>query len=170
MYVSFGTVIWRYDSREALAALEAIATALGGATPDPARVAALARPNVKVERYVDQWSVLREANVFVTHQGLNSTHEAIFHGVPMLSYPFFWDQPALAATCERLGLALPLAASPRGPIAAADVTAALDLLVRRRDAMRLALSRALEWERSTIAGRPAVVDRVLALASGSAVP
>ena len=56
---------------------------------------------------MDQWAVLGETDLFVTHHGLNSTHEAIFNRVPMLSYPFFWDQPGLAAKCQAFGIARP---------------------------------------------------------------
>ena len=50
----------------------------------------------------------RGRRVFVTHHGLNSTHEAIYHRTPMLSYPFFGDQPYLANRCRDLGLSVPL--------------------------------------------------------------
>jgi UDP:flavonoid glycosyltransferase YjiC (YdhE family) len=101
VYVSFGTVIWRYYAVTALSALNTLAAALGrmenvqavislgGTELTIEKLAALLRPNVSVESYVDQWEVLQEADVFFTHHGLNSTHEAIFHGVPMVSYPFF---------------------------------------------------------------------------------
>jgi hypothetical protein len=32
---------------------------------------------VSIERDVDQWQILQEADLFVTHHGLNSTHRAI---------------------------------------------------------------------------------------------
>ena len=37
------------------------------------------------------------ADAFVTHSGMNSTHEALFHKMSMVSYPIFADQPGLAA-------------------------------------------------------------------------
>ena len=46
--------------------------------------------------------VLAAADVFVTHHGLNSTHESIAERVPMLSYPFQWDQPGMAERCQAL--------------------------------------------------------------------
>jgi UDP:flavonoid glycosyltransferase YjiC (YdhE family) len=173
VYVSFGTVIWRYYAREALQALAAISGAiaaradahavisLGGADADAAK---LARRNVTVARYVDQRGILAEADVYVTHHGLNSTHEAIYHGVPMLSYPFFWDQPELARKCQGFGLAVPLASTPRAPIGPADVEAALATLLARRGPVRQALGRARGWEEAVVANRSSVLRRIAALA------
>jgi UDP:flavonoid glycosyltransferase YjiC (YdhE family) len=175
IYASFGTVVWRYWAREALAALGVIADAvaampeargvlsLGRAPVAPADVRALVRPNVSVASYVDQWAVLREADVFVTHHGLNSTHEAIFAGVPMISYPFFWDQPSLAAKCQDLGLAIALVETARDPLRAGDVTAALAELDRRRPAIVGQLAQARAWERRTLAGREEVLQHIVDL-------
>lgn len=175
VYISFGTVVWRSYATEALAALDAIADALsryprargvislGGTTLDAAAMRALTRPNVTVHDFVDQWAILREADVFITHHGLNSTHEAIYHGVPMISHPFFWDQPALAAKCQAFGLAIPLTGAPRGAVTEARVHAALAALHERRDPMRAALAAAKNYELQVIAARPDVLDRILAL-------
>lgn len=172
IYVSFGTVVWRYYEREALLALAAISEAiaerpdaeavisLGGAEVD---AGALARKNVQVARYVDQRKLLARADAYVTHHGLNSTHEAIFHGVPMLSYPFFWDQPALARACQRFGLAVPLGHRPRAPIGPRDVGAALDALRDRLPAIRGALATARGWEEAVVANRSSVLRRIATL-------
>jgi UDP:flavonoid glycosyltransferase YjiC (YdhE family) len=172
VYVSFGTVIWRYYRQEAIRALEAIGEALsrrddvsalvslGGYDVD---VPGLAAPNVRVEPYVDQWRALSEAHLFVTHHGLNSTHEAAYWRVPMLSYPFFWDQPGLAAKCAELGIAVPLANGLRAPIAAADVARALGEIDARGGEMRRRLDEARRWEENVVAGRAAVTRRILAL-------
>ena len=177
VYVSFGTVVWRYWAEEALAALAAISEALGtrqdvraivslgGTDLDADAVDSIARPNIRVEEWVEQWHVLQHADVFVTHQGLNSTHEAIYNLVPMLSYPFFSDQPALAERCRSLGLAVPLAHLPRAPIDAPAVDAALVELLESREELEARLTEAREWEREVIAGRREVLDRVTALAS-----
>jgi hypothetical protein len=84
----------------------------------------------------------------------------------MLSYPFFWDQPGLAAKCAALGIAIPLTTEPRGPISARDVDRALDEVGARGDAMRLRLEEARRWEERVVAGRAAVTRQVLALAAG----
>ena len=179
IYVSFGTVVWRYYAEEALRALTTIVETVGddartrllislGRHPlEPQARAALSHASTTIESYVDQWRVLEEADLFVTHHGLNSTHEAIFHAVPMVSYPFFWDQPALAAKCQERGLAVPLVSAPRAGITAGDVEDAIATAARRGDAMRLALSEAGRRERDVVAARPAVLERVLALAASA---
>lgn len=174
VYASFGTVVWRYYEAEALSALEAISEALsrmndavalvslGGRGPTE-RTVRLARRNVRLENYVDQWNALREASVFITHQGLNSTHEAIFHETPMISYPFLSDQPGLAKRCQELGLAVPLVKALRGSIDPDDVCSALACVTAPRHAMQARLVQARRWELETIRTRGAVIERILRL-------
>jgi UDP:flavonoid glycosyltransferase YjiC (YdhE family) len=105
--------------------------------------------------------VLEEADVFVTHHGPGSTHEAIFNGVPMISYPFnIWDQPALAEKCRRLGLAIPLTDSLRGPVREEDVRAAFAELSRTRESMQSDLAQARDWELQVIPDRDDVLRRI----------
>jgi MGT family glycosyltransferase len=174
IYVSFGTVVWWYFESAASNALRVIARActdldvdvvvtLGGHRLDVAVRSEITQENVAVVDEVDQWAALREADVFVTHHGINSTHEAIFHEVPMLSYPFFGDQPALAARCQQLGLAVPLASAPQGSFDAAVVRAALAHLCQSEGDYAERLAEARRWELRTIAQRDAVVERMLAL-------
>lgn len=175
VYISFGTVIWRSYTSAALSALTCLADtfakmenvqvviSLGGTKLSDGDIAPLIRPNVCVENYVDQWALLDDVDVFFTHHGMNSTHEAIFHGVPMISYPFFWDQPTLAERCQQFGLAIPLAGSPRGAFSEEDVRTALGRFAQQRESMQKALSRAYQWERAVIENRPEVLRRVVDL-------
>lgn len=174
IYVSFGTVIWRYYEAAAVGALTAISDAVAaidgavalvslGGWDAPELAARLARPNVRVENYVDQWKVLHEASVMFTHQGLNSTHEAIYHGVPMIAYPFFTDQPGLARRCRELGLSLPLSRELRGPVSAGHVLEALERVQSSAAELQARLAEARRWELATIAARPAVLDRIVQL-------
>jgi UDP:flavonoid glycosyltransferase YjiC (YdhE family) len=177
IYVSFGTIVWRYYADTAIRALTILASAFAGLDKVAAVIslgragvqsgsrAALIRSHVSVRSYVDQWTILREADVFFTHHGLNSTHEAIFHRVPMVSYPFFWDQPELAELCRKLGLAIPLVERPQGIFGEEDVRAVLRRLADGREAMMVSLSRAREWEQAVIDGRPAVHQRIASLMS-----
>lgn len=175
IYISFGTVVGRYYRPEVLAAWEAIAgyvshhprlhavISLAGVEIDPAERRALQRPNVEVHSFVDQWAVLREASLFVTHQGVHSTHEALFHQVPMLSYPFFWDQPALARKCAELGTAIALSDRPRVPIDPDRIGASVSECLDRLASMKASLSQVRDWEMKTLAGRESVLRQVLDL-------
>lgn len=183
LYISFGTIVWwstpadpRFTTAaDALAAVRTISTtlagrpevsaliSLGGSDLDAEITDELRKPNVAIESYVDQWQVLRQADLFVTHHGLNSTHESIVNRVPMLSYPFIWDQPALAAKCQELGIALPLAPSLRAPLDVEMVNGALDDYTACRRDLDATLAQARDWELRTIAERPTVVQRVMDL-------
>ncbi len=175
VYVCFGTIIWRYYAGQAVRSLTTLAAAfsgrndiravisLGRAGLEPGLVSSLAGPNVRVVESVDQWATLGETDVFVTHHGLSSTHEAIFHRVPMISHPFFWDQPELAELCRGLGLAIPLIDRPGEDFDADRVESVFARLAREREAIGRALARAREWELAVIENRPAVLDRIVKL-------
>ena len=172
----FGTIVWRYYASEALAALTTVADvlaeigdaegliSLGGTTLPAEHAGALGRRNVRVVPWIDQFQALRETDLFVTHNGLASTHEAVFHGVPMLSIPFFWDQPGLASRCQELGLASPLTESPRGAVDPVRLREAVLDLARDDPSRSEAFAAAQRWERETLANRPAVQRRILGLA------
>ncbi len=175
VYVSFGTIVWRHWPDVALRALLSISEALGqmenvnalvsvgSADAEAASFRALRKPNVSVVSFADQWRVLQEADVFITHHGLNSTHEAIFHQVPMISYPFFADQPGLAKICRSFGLALPLNDSPLSPVTLQDVHTVFAELARSRKSMHASLATARGWELATIANRDAVHRQIARL-------
>jgi len=64
--------------------------------------------NVFLFTYLPQLSLLPYTDLFITHAGLGSVKEAIFHGVPMLAYPFTksWDSNGNATKIayHKLGL------------------------------------------------------------------
>jgi len=176
VFVSFGTVAWWYYQAQALTSLGAIAEAiearpgaravisLGNAPVTAAQAGMLVGPSVTVEPYVDQWQLLGEADIFVTHHGLNSTHEAIFNLIPMISHPFFGDQPAMAATCQRLDIAVPLVEAAGHAVEPRGVDAAIETWVAARPRMDAALAHARDLELDVMARRQEVVDRIIGLA------
>jgi MGT family glycosyltransferase len=175
VFASFGSVVWHYFPERVESRLRSLAGGLsrlgvellvstGGESLTPATHEALLAAGARVERWVDQRAVLAETDLFVTHQGLNSTHEAIWHRVPMLSLPFFSDQPALAARCEALGLALPLGGADAETVPEALLAAQLRTFEHDAEAFAARLSEAHRWERDVIAARPTIVARMLALA------
>ena len=60
--------------------------------------------NVFVYPVVPQLEVLKMADVFITHGGMNSVSEALVYGVPMVVIPFVSDQPVNARCVEKLGV------------------------------------------------------------------
>lgn len=174
VYVSFGTVVWKMFRDEALKAIRRLVAALAqrddvvalislGGRLSQAEADALSCKRARVRGLVDQWQILRQADVFVTHQGLNSTHESIYLGVPMVSYPWFSDQIGLARRCRELGLAIPLVGAVRAEIRAADLYLALERISGDAAAFEERLTVARRWERETIAGRGDVVERLLGI-------
>jgi MGT family glycosyltransferase len=79
--------------------------------------------NVSVRRFVPQTAVLARTDVFVTHVGANSMHEALFHGVPLVCTPHFGDQHQNAARVVAEGAGVLL---PTGEISASRVAAQVE--------------------------------------------
>jgi UDP-glucoronosyl and UDP-glucosyl transferase len=176
VYVCFGRIVWRYYKQEAFAALRKISVflssssdfdgliSLGSSALEQSERELIESDNVRVETSVDQKAVLGDADVFVTHHGINSTHEAIVNRVPMLSYPFFWDQPSLAAKCRQMGLALPLSDVVRGPLSVMGVATAMRELQSGAAARSEKLEQARNDELDVIHGRGGVFQRIIELA------
>jgi len=60
--------------------------------------------NVHIYNSVPQLDVLKMADVFVTHGGMNSVSEALVYSTPMVVIPFVSDQPVNARCIEKLGV------------------------------------------------------------------
>ncbi|XP_018579879.1 UDP-glucuronosyltransferase 1-8 [Anoplophora glabripennis] len=69
--------------------------------------------NVRLSKWFPQQDILAHPNtkLFVTHGGLLSTIETIYHGVPILALPIFGDQKMNAARAETNGYGFSLAFS-----------------------------------------------------------
>jgi MGT family glycosyltransferase len=58
-----------------------------------------------VVRYAPQLELLKKAAIVVMHGGLNTALETLMEGTPMIAIPKSFDQPAVAARLEWLGVA-----------------------------------------------------------------
>ncbi|XP_066971029.1 UDP-glycosyltransferase UGT5-like [Macrobrachium rosenbergii] len=62
-------------------------------------------PNVKIMKWLPQQDILGHSKLrlFITHGGLFSTFESIYHGTPIIGLPVFADQQSNMRTVERQG-------------------------------------------------------------------
>ena len=115
VYVSLGT-LFNADATfyrncfeafrdEPVQVLMSIGTAISAASlgPPPS--------NIVVRPYVPQLEVLRRASVFVSHGGMNSVSESLYHGVPMVVVPQMGEQQIVAQQVDALGAGLYVAKS-----------------------------------------------------------
>ncbi|MBB3128133.1 MGT family glycosyltransferase [Paenibacillus rhizosphaerae] len=61
-----------------------------------------------VKSYVPQTEVLQYAQLFITHGGMNSAHEGLYYGVPLIVLPLSADQPVIAGQVARIGAGITL--------------------------------------------------------------
>ncbi|KNY26441.1 macrolide family glycosyltransferase [Pseudobacteroides cellulosolvens] len=71
--------------------------------------------NFIVRDFVPQIEILKRASLFITHGGMNSVNEALYHHVPMIVYPQGGDQPIVAMQVEQLGAGICLRNSGLNP-------------------------------------------------------
>ena len=64
--------------------------------------------NITISRFVDQIAVLSQADVFLTHCGMNSVNESLYYKVPLVMYPQTSEQDGLATRVEQLGAGIRL--------------------------------------------------------------
>ncbi|MFD0617729.1 macrolide family glycosyltransferase [Paenibacillus sp. GCM10027629] len=64
--------------------------------------------NFIVKNYVPQTDVLQYTKVFITHGGMNSTHEGLYYGVPLIVIPQSADQPIIAGQVANIGAGIQL--------------------------------------------------------------
>lgn len=112
VYISLGTIINNNPDfyRRCIEALkdEAVDVIIScGKVVDPDSLNGLA-DNVKVFRKVNQLEVLSKANVFLTHNGMNSTTESLYMGTPMVLFPQTNEERAVARRAKELGVGVEL--------------------------------------------------------------
>ena len=64
--------------------------------------------NVSVFSHVDQIAVLQQADVFVSHCGMNSVSESLYFGVPLIMLPQTSEQGGVSERVKQLGAGIKL--------------------------------------------------------------
>lgn len=64
--------------------------------------------NIEIFSHVDQIAVLQQADVFVSHCGMNSANESLYFGVPLVMLPQTTEQKGVAERVNQLGAGLKL--------------------------------------------------------------
>ena len=64
--------------------------------------------NFIVKNYLPQIDVLEYTKLFITHAGMNSTHEGLYLGVPLIAIPLSADQPTIADQIAKVGAGVKL--------------------------------------------------------------
>lgn len=64
--------------------------------------------NFIVNNYVPQMDVLQYTKIFITHGGMNSAHEGLYYGVPLIVIPQSADQPIIAEQVVNIGAGIQL--------------------------------------------------------------
>lgn len=59
--------------------------------------------NFKVKNHVNQLEELQDTDVFLTHCGMNSTHESLYYNVPMVLFPQQSEQKMISKRIADLG-------------------------------------------------------------------
>jgi MGT family glycosyltransferase len=109
VYVSFGSVLESpvpllRACIEAFRGEEELLVLVVGKGVDPAVLGPLP-DNCIARQQVPQLDVLERSSVFITHAGMNSVNEALFHRVPLIVFPQVNDQFMIARRLTSLGVA-----------------------------------------------------------------
>jgi MGT family glycosyltransferase len=130
-----------------------------GRGTDPGSLGAVPA-NFLVRTFVPQLDVLARAEVFVTHCGVNSVMESIWHGVPMVGIPHTIEQLMNADRAAELGLAVRLEPGGITPASLRDAvqTVSTDPGYRQR------LAEASQWARQA-GGYERAADAIQAAAA-----
>jgi len=125
IYISLGTLIFgKSDFYErcmaALADYPAQVLMSVGRGTDLGRFAK-APPNFIVAESFPQLEVLERADMFITPAGLNSVHEALWYGVPMVAMPQHFEQLHNAEAMSRGGAGITLVDETDGRVVSAEM-------------------------------------------------
>ena len=95
--------------------------------------------NIQIYASVDQMAVLAIADVFITHCGMNSVSEALYHQVPLVLFPQTPEQGAVARRTAELGAGIMLKSITEEEILAA-VNTVLEDRAYKENAVRISES------------------------------
>lgn len=115
--------------------------------------------NFVVRNRVNQMEVLKNAAVLVTHGGMNSAHEALYSGTPLILVPFQEEQRTVARQCEKTGCGIYV-----HKLDASMVKDAVDRV--RRDSSFAARSRELSSLLRKSGGAQGAADAILGYMNG----
>ena len=113
--------------------------------------------HVIARNHVPQLPVLRRTALFITHAGMNSVHEALYHDVPLLLFPQSHEQNDVADRVVALGAGRRL---PEKGLTPDSLRAAVDAALADPD-LRVGSQRLGETFR-TAGGASAAVDAIMA--------
>jgi MGT family glycosyltransferase len=110
VYISLGTVLNRNvqffkNCISALAGSDCEVVMSVGEETDIGQLGKLPE-NFTVKKFVDQITILAQADVFITHSGMNSVSESLYQGVPMALYPMHSEQKMVAERVAEKGAGL----------------------------------------------------------------
>jgi MGT family glycosyltransferase len=120
--------------------------------------------NFTVRNFVAQLEVLKRAQVFVTHGGLNSVHEGLYFGVPMVALPQQMEQAIVVDQVQRQGAGIALGVTPPyGTTTAGELCTAVERVLG--DGRYAAASKRLGETLRTAGGAARAADVVLDFAA-----
>ena len=128
VYISMGTVVDRTlkffrNCIKAFAGCEYQVVISVGNKIDIAQLGELPA-NVTVYPFVEQLAVLEKADAFITHCGMNSASEALWYGVPLVTFPQTPEQGVVAHQAEVNGAGVRLKS-----ISHTEIRKAVDLVI-----------------------------------------
>jgi len=110
--------------------------------------------NFLVRAAVPQLQILERCDLFITHAGMNSVHESLWYGVPMVAIPQQMEQAIVACQVEKTGAGVALAIdAPIGRVSTAQLRDAVESVLARREQFQVVAKKLGDILRS--AGGPA---------------
>ncbi len=98
--------------------------------------------NFIVRGFVPQLDVLQRSDIFITHGGMNSVHEGLYYGVPLVVIPQQVEQAVVARQVVRHGAGIALGDQPPyGQVSARQLRDAVNHIQSERETYQAAAAR-----------------------------